>query len=162
MIFTNFSFSSISQVFELSVCFLYRKCFAEETEYILRFFLRICVELYGETCRDLTDAQIFYLYSALFSEISPVQHEDEGGQLSEVDQPPIIQLLASIWFGILAHSCLLCYFMVFLHQIKNASVLSTPLPLMVFCWGSLTIPRPSKTFWITLIAYTEVKYNFPN
>ncbi|KAK9296007.1 hypothetical protein QLX08_009854 [Tetragonisca angustula] len=93
--------------------------------------------------------------SALFSEISPVQHEDEGGQLSEIDQPPIIQLLASIWFGILAHSCLLCYFMVFLHQIKNASVLSTPLPLMVFCWGSLTIPRPSKTFWITLIAYTE-------
>ncbi|KAK1122195.1 hypothetical protein K0M31_009421 [Melipona bicolor] len=93
--------------------------------------------------------------SALFSEISPIQHEDEGGQLSEVDQPPIIQLLASIWFGILAHSCLLCYFMVFLHQIKNASVLSTPLPLMVFCWGSLTIPRPSKTFWVTLIAYTE-------
>lgn len=99
-----------------------------------------------------------YLYSSLFSEISPVQHDDEGGALSEVDQPPIIQLLASIWFGILAHSCLLCYFMVFLHQIKNASVLSTPLPLMVFCWGSLTIPRPSKTFWITLIAYTEVKY----
>ncbi|XP_050591070.1 piezo-type mechanosensitive ion channel component isoform X11 [Bombus affinis] len=93
--------------------------------------------------------------SSLFSEISPVQHDDEGGALSEVDQPPIIQLLASIWFGVLAHSCLLCYFMVFLHQIKNASVLSTPLPLMVFCWGSLTIPRPSKTFWITLIAYTE-------
>ncbi|XP_071867860.1 piezo type mechanosensitive ion channel component isoform X5 [Bombus fervidus] len=92
---------------------------------------------------------------SLFSEISPVQHDDEGGTLSKADQPPIIQLLASIWFGILAHSCLLCYFMVFLHQIKNASVLSTPLPLMVFCWGSLTIPRPSKTFWITLIAYTE-------
>ncbi|XP_015433608.1 PREDICTED: piezo-type mechanosensitive ion channel component [Dufourea novaeangliae] len=93
--------------------------------------------------------------STLFSELSPVQHEDEGAELSEVDQPPIIQLLASIWFGILAHSSLLCYFMVFLHQIKNASVLSTPLPLMVFCWGSLTIPRPSKTFWVTLIAYTE-------
>ncbi|CAK9812745.1 Piezo-type mechanosensitive ion channel component [Anthophora plagiata] len=93
--------------------------------------------------------------STLFSEISPVQHDDEGGELSEVDQPPIIQLMASIWFGVLAHSCLLCYFMVFLHQIKNASVLSTPLPLMVFCWGSLTIPRPSKTFWVTLIAYTE-------
>jgi len=73
-----------------------------------------------------------------------------------VDQPPIIQLAASIWFAILAHSSLLCYFMVFLHQIKNASVLSTPLPFMVFLWGSLTIPRPSKTFWVTLIAYVEV------
>lgn len=82
--------------------------------------------------------------------------EDDEAVLSEVDQPPVIQLAASIWFGVLAHSTFLCYFMVFLHQIKNASILSTPLPLMVFMWGSLTIPRPSKTFWITLIAYIEV------
>jgi len=86
-----------------------------------------------------------------------VQQDEEIGELSEVDQPAIIQLAASIWFGILAHSSLLCYFMVFLHQIKNASVLSTPLPLMVFLWGSLTIPRPSKTFWVTMIAYIEVR-----
>ncbi|XP_043794747.1 piezo-type mechanosensitive ion channel component isoform X2 [Apis laboriosa] len=97
----------------------------------------------------------FLKKDTLFSEISPVQHDDDGGELSEADQPPIIQLLASIWFAILSHSSLFCYFMVFLHQIKNASVLSIPLPLMVFFWGSLTIPRPSKTFWITLIAYTE-------
>uniref|UniRef100_V9IDA6 Protein FAM38A n=1 Tax=Apis cerana TaxID=7461 RepID=V9IDA6_APICE len=97
----------------------------------------------------------FLKKDTLFSEISPVQHDDDRGELSEADQPPIIQLLASIWFAILSHSSLFCYFMVFLHQIKNASVLSIPLPLMVFFWGSLTIPRPSKTFWITLIAYTE-------
>lgn len=84
--------------------------------------------------------------------------EEGQGELSEKDQPPIIQLMASIWFGILAHSNLLCYFMVFLHQIKNASVLSLPLPLMVLLWGTLTIPRPSKTFWVTLIAYTEVSF----
>ncbi|XP_063977086.1 piezo-type mechanosensitive ion channel component isoform X4 [Diachasmimorpha longicaudata] len=83
------------------------------------------------------------------------QTEEEQPELSEMDQPPIIQLLASIWFGILAHSTFMCYFMIFLHQIKNASVLSIPLPLMVFFWGSLTIPRPSKTFWVTIIAYTE-------
>ncbi|XP_011312853.1 piezo-type mechanosensitive ion channel component 1 isoform X3 [Fopius arisanus] len=83
------------------------------------------------------------------------QPEDDQPELSEVDQPPVIQLLASIWFGILAHSTFMCYFMIFLHQIKNASVLSIPLPLMVFFWGSLTIPRPSKTFWVTIIAYTE-------
>ncbi|XP_051158273.1 piezo-type mechanosensitive ion channel component-like isoform X4 [Leptopilina boulardi] len=92
--------------------------------------------------------------SSIYSQ--PYCIEKEEAELSEVDQPPIIQLAASIWFGILAHSTLLCYFMVFLHQIKNSSVLSTPLPLMVFFWGSLTIPRPSKTFWVTLIAYTEV------
>ncbi|XP_025268649.1 piezo-type mechanosensitive ion channel component isoform X2 [Camponotus floridanus] len=93
--------------------------------------------------------------STLFSQALAVQQDEEIKELSEVDQPPIIQLAASIWFGILAHSNLLCYFMVFLHQIKNASVLSTPLPFMVFLWGTLTIPRPSKTFWVTLIAYVE-------
>ncbi|KAF7992315.1 hypothetical protein HCN44_001640 [Aphidius gifuensis] len=86
--------------------------------------------------------------------INPVE-EDQQPELSEVDQPPIIQLLASMWFGILAHSTFMCYFTIFIHQIKNASVLSTPLPLMVFFWGSLTVPRPSKTFWVTVIAYTE-------
>lgn len=96
--------------------------------------------------------------SSLFSHggnLRPDEDDDEA-LLSEVDQPPVIQLAASIWFGILAHSTFLCYFMVFLHQIKNASFLSTPLPLMVFLWGSLTIPRPSKTFWVTIIAYIEV------
>ncbi|XP_032683429.1 piezo-type mechanosensitive ion channel component isoform X2 [Odontomachus brunneus] len=93
--------------------------------------------------------------STLFSQALPAPCDEEMRELSEVDQPPIIQLAASIWFAILAHSNLLCYFMVFLHQIMHASVLSTPLPLMVFLWGSLTIPRPSKTFWVTLIAYIE-------
>ncbi|XP_057329611.1 piezo-type mechanosensitive ion channel component isoform X5 [Microplitis mediator] len=94
--------------------------------------------------------------SSMLTRTQPIsQADDDEPELSEVDQPTIIQLLASIWFGILAHSTFMCYFIIFLHQIKNASVLSTPLPLMVFFWGSLTIPRPSKTFWVTVIAYTE-------
>lgn len=34
-------------------------------------------------------------------------------------------------------------------------MLSLPLPCIVLVWGTLTFPRPSKTFWVTLIAYTQ-------
>ncbi|XP_065351549.1 piezo-type mechanosensitive ion channel component-like isoform X6 [Cloeon dipterum] len=65
-------------------------------------------------------------------------------------------LFHALWFAVLAHSELVCYGMVFLHQVKSASILSLPLPLMVFLWGSLSVPRPSKVFWVTIIGYTEL------
>ena len=34
-------------------------------------------------------------------------------------------------------------------------VITLPLPLMVFFWGTLSNPRPSKSFWVAMIAYTE-------
>lgn len=77
-------------------------------------------------------------------------------ELSSHDQPTIIKLLLAIWYIIMSRSEIVCYFVIFLNQIKTATFMSLPLPLMVFFWGSLTIPRPSKTFWITIIAYTEV------
>nr|CAD7432633.1 unnamed protein product [Timema monikensis] len=80
---------------------------------------------------------------------------DSQHELSAADQPPVVQLCIAIYYSLMSHSELICYFMVFLHQIKSATILSLPLPLMVFLWGTLTVPRPTKTFWVTLIAYTE-------
>jgi len=74
----------------------------------------------------------------------------------EVEEHPLINLIVSIWYVIISHSDLVCYFIVFLNQIKSSSILSLPLPLMVLLWGSLSVPRPTKTFWVTIIAYTEV------
>nr|CAD7264096.1 unnamed protein product [Timema shepardi] len=75
--------------------------------------------------------------------------------IETVDQPLIVQLFIALYYALLSHSELISYLAVFIHQMKSASILSLPLPLMVFLWGTLNIPRPSKTFWVTLIAYTE-------
>ncbi|KAI4464688.1 hypothetical protein MML48_3g00017133 [Holotrichia oblita] len=82
--------------------------------------------------------------------------EFDAGELSSYDQPTIIRFLLSIWYIILSHSDILCYFAIFLNQVRSATFLSLPLPLMVFFWGTLTVPRPSKNFWITIIAYTQM------
>nr|XP_045617167.1 piezo-type mechanosensitive ion channel component-like isoform X3 [Procambarus clarkii] len=80
------------------------------------------------------------------------------------EQPPIVKLMIAFWYAMLSRSELVSYIMIFVNQIKSASVLSLPLPFMVFLWGSLSVPRPTKAFWITVIAYTEiivvVKYLF--
>lgn len=85
---------------------------------------------------------------------------EEQQELNASNQPQLMRLVLALWFAIISHSDLVCYFMIFLHQIKSATILSLPLPLMVFLWGTLTVPRPTKNFWVTLIAYTEVNLRF--
>lgn len=55
-----------------------------------------------------------------------------------------------------AHSELLCYFIIILNNMVTASVISLFLPILVFLWAMLSIPRPTKRFWMTAIIFTEV------
>uniref|UniRef100_T1KNY9 Uncharacterized protein n=1 Tax=Tetranychus urticae TaxID=32264 RepID=T1KNY9_TETUR len=67
-----------------------------------------------------------------------------------------VRFLWSLFYAIISHSEFLCYFLVILNQLINASLLSMPLPLMVFLWGCLSVPRPTRTFWLYVITYTEL------
>ena len=79
----------------------------------------------------------------------------------EKSQPRTYRLLVAIAYMLISHSELLCYFLMILDQMVYGSLLSLPLPFMVFLWGMLSVPRPSKTFWITVITYTEVPSSSP-
>lgn len=84
-------------------------------------------------------------------------------EMDEVDaeydlrgKPLVYRLFNSIYYLILSQSELVCYFLMILTHLLSASILSLPLPLSVFLWSLLCIPRPPHTYWITCITYTEV------
>ncbi|XP_071053073.1 piezo-type mechanosensitive ion channel component isoform X2 [Onthophagus taurus] len=81
--------------------------------------------------------------------------EFEEGEISQYDQPTIIRLMIAIWYIVMSNSEILCYIMIFVNQMQSATFLSLSLPFLVFFWGTLAIPRPSKSFWVTIIAYTQ-------
>lgn len=62
----------------------------------------------------------------------------------------------SFFYALLSRSEVICYITIVINQIATASILSLPLPLFAFLWGSLSVPRPSKSFWVTSITYIEV------
>ncbi|XP_061162541.1 piezo-type mechanosensitive ion channel component 2-like [Saccostrea echinata] len=110
------------------------------------------------------------------TEISIVTTEETGGDAVdgglqgkpstkfETNKNKVYLLFEATYYAVVSRSELVCYFLMILNQILYCSLLSLPLPLMVFLWGMLSVPRPSKTFWITAITYTEavvvVKYLF--
>ncbi|XP_064541788.1 piezo-type mechanosensitive ion channel component-like isoform X2 [Drosophila montana] len=65
-----------------------------------------------------------------------------------------VQMLISLWYAIIANTEVVSYLAVFVNQAANSSIISLPMPFLVLYWGALTLPRPTKNFWVTLITYT--------
>ncbi|XP_030745433.1 piezo-type mechanosensitive ion channel component-like [Sitophilus oryzae] len=63
------------------------------------------------------------------------------------------KLLRAILYVFLTYSEWFCYACIIVRHVYRSDFISLPLLIMVFCWGSLSMPRPSKTFWIVGIAY---------
>ncbi|XP_013921090.1 PREDICTED: piezo-type mechanosensitive ion channel component 1-like, partial [Thamnophis sirtalis] len=82
--------------------------------------------------------------------------ELEESELFYRSQNRFVQLLVACYHFVAGHSDLLCYFIIILNNMVTASVISIVLPILVFLWAMLSIPRPSKSFWMTAIVYTEV------
>lgn len=68
-----------------------------------------------------------------------------------------IQFILAIWDVIQSSTHLLCYFCIFYNALQNLFDAISMIPLiMIMFWGQLSVPRPTKTFWIVLITYMQV------
>ncbi|XP_074140853.1 piezo-type mechanosensitive ion channel component 2-like [Sminthopsis crassicaudata] len=88
-------------------------------------------------------------------------------ELEEADKfyknlPRMVKLTLELYKLIESKSEMLCYFMIILNHMVSASILTLVLPILCFLWAMLSVPRPSKRFWMAAIFYTEatvvVKY----
>ncbi|XP_075441497.1 piezo-type mechanosensitive ion channel component 2 isoform X4 [Ascaphus truei] len=85
--------------------------------------------------------------------------QDEELEDSEhfyVGQPRVLLLIYSLYNTLVARSEMVCYFVIVLNHMISASMITFVLPILIFLWAMLSVPRPSKRFWMTAIVYTEV------
>ncbi|XP_034416405.1 piezo-type mechanosensitive ion channel component 2-like [Cyclopterus lumpus] len=72
------------------------------------------------------------------------------------NQHQLLQMCYALYNILAARSETVCYLVIVLNHMVSASCLTLVLPVLVFLWATLSVPRPSKTFWMTAIIYTEV------
>lgn len=90
--------------------------------------------------------------------------EDKLNKVAEEYSKRPVRFLKALQNAMLAHAEFVVYFFVILNVILNGSVLSLGYASLLFVWGLLCIPWPSKTFWLTMIFYSmlvlALKYVF--
>ncbi|XP_076732429.1 piezo-type mechanosensitive ion channel component 2 isoform X1 [Maylandia zebra] len=72
------------------------------------------------------------------------------------NQPLFLQLCYALYNMLVAHSELVCYLVIIINHLVSASCVTLVLPITIFLWAMLSVPRPSKRYWMTVIIYTEV------
>ncbi|XP_067331483.1 piezo-type mechanosensitive ion channel component 2 isoform X3 [Channa argus] len=72
------------------------------------------------------------------------------------NQPLILQFSYALYNMLVAHSEMVCYLVIIINHMVSASCATLVLPITIFLWAMLSVPRPSKRYWMTAIVYTEV------
>uniref|UniRef100_A0AAQ5XPI9 Piezo-type mechanosensitive ion channel component n=1 Tax=Amphiprion ocellaris TaxID=80972 RepID=A0AAQ5XPI9_AMPOC len=128
-----------------------------------------------ETCLDETDAENSTRYRLVYMDqysVPLVFHDLSSSEtlrpkfffIEELEQSReffnnqnrLLKLLFAMYNLLSANSELVCYFIIVLNNVVSASAISLVLPILVFLWAMLAVPRPTKKFWMTAIVYTEV------
>ncbi|XP_008589907.1 PREDICTED: piezo-type mechanosensitive ion channel component 2-like [Galeopterus variegatus] len=85
-------------------------------------------------------------------------HDDELEESEKfyVGQPRFLLLFYAMYNTLVARSEMVCYFVIILNHMVSASMITLLLPVLIFLWAMLSVPRPSRRFWMMAIVYTEV------
>ncbi|XP_053427804.1 piezo-type mechanosensitive ion channel component 2 isoform X3 [Nycticebus coucang] len=85
-------------------------------------------------------------------------HDDELEESEKfyTEQPRFLLLFYAMYNTLVARSEMVCYFVIILNHMVSASVITLLLPILIFLWAMLSVPRPSRRFWMMAIVYTEV------
>ncbi|KAM8782334.1 piezo-type mechanosensitive ion channel component 2 isoform 2-T2 [Rhynchonycteris naso] len=85
-------------------------------------------------------------------------HDDELEESERfyVGQPRFLLLFYAMYNTLVARSEMVCYFVIILNHMVSASMITLVLPILIFLWAMLSVPRPSRRFWMMAIVYTEV------
>lgn len=75
------------------------------------------------------------------------------------NMPHILRFLIALGEALVSRSAVLCYFAMILNTLMSGSLLSLLFPISIFFWAMLTVPRPTKRYWVAMITYTEVSYS---
>lgn len=90
--------------------------------------------------------------------------EHEVGEKALRTTSRLRRLSAAIYYFLLAHSDYPVFFFIILNIVLNGSVLSLVYAVLLYSWGLLSIPWPTRKFWLSLIFYTMfvlvIKYAF--
>ncbi|KAG1930554.1 piezo-type mechanosensitive ion channel component [Pimephales promelas] len=105
--------------------------------------------LLPSTTTDLTASEL--LLNKMFYD-----EELEKSEGFYKSQPLGLQLCYALYNLLVAHSEMVCYLVIILNHMISASMATLVLPILIFLWAMLSVPRPSKRFWMTAIVYTEV------
>ncbi|XP_075703005.1 piezo-type mechanosensitive ion channel component 2-like isoform X2 [Rhinoderma darwinii] len=117
-----------------------------------------------ETCRPLADVPQLLTASELLLNKMYCDEDLEESDRFYQSLPRPLRLVFALYNTVVSKSEMLCYFVIILNHMVSASILSLILPILIFLWAMLSVPRPTKRFWMTAIIYTEItvvlKYSF--
>lgn len=88
---------------------------------------------------------------------SDVSRLEDEAAAKGMERHLLARFLLAISYCVAAHTDVIAYFFACFAHAIGAGLITLPLPALVFFWGTLASPRPSKNFWVVLITYTQIE-----